>query len=345
VTAVPPHPSRLKSQPAVSVIVPNYNHARFLRERIEGILNQTFQDFEIILLDDCSTDESGSILRTYATHPKVSHLVVNERNTGSPCTQWNRGITLAAGEFVWIAESDDFADTRLLEVLTKLLSRHPNAVVAYSESTLIDEDGLRLPSPALPTTAPQGISRNAATMSGRDMLLHHLRHENVIPNASAVLFRASAAKQTEMPFGYRFCGDWLFWSRLLCKGDVVHSSEALNYFRCHSSTTRATAGSAASRKRVTEALQVVHEIHHVLLHDVVKPVISDAWFVSDWKFAHARLPWFVLRQSGISWSLRWAFFTLAMKYRMWWGLVWLGSMVPFVRAGYRSARRVLARLP
>ena len=70
--------------PLVSVIVPNYNYARYLEERIESILAQSFQDFELILLDDCSTDESRSILERYATHPKVSHYVPNEHNSGSP---------------------------------------------------------------------------------------------------------------------------------------------------------------------------------------------------------------------------------------------------------------------
>ena len=73
--------------PTVSVIVPNYNHAAYLRERLDSILNQTFQDFELILLDDCSTDASLLMLRDYATHPRVSQLVVNEKNTGSTFAQ------------------------------------------------------------------------------------------------------------------------------------------------------------------------------------------------------------------------------------------------------------------
>ena len=67
----------------VSVIVPNYQHAPYLRERIDSILNQTYQDFEVILLDDCSKDESRDILLSYQDHPKVSHVVLNEENTGN----------------------------------------------------------------------------------------------------------------------------------------------------------------------------------------------------------------------------------------------------------------------
>ena len=62
----------------VSVIVPNYNHAAFLPKRLESIFNQTYQDFEVILLDDASTDTSVEVLSQYADHPKVTHFVVNE---------------------------------------------------------------------------------------------------------------------------------------------------------------------------------------------------------------------------------------------------------------------------
>lgn len=82
----------------VSVIVPNYNHASYLVARIESILNQTYQDFELILLDDCSTDDSREVLLKYKDNPKVTHLVFNEQNSGSPFIQWHKGVQLAEGE-------------------------------------------------------------------------------------------------------------------------------------------------------------------------------------------------------------------------------------------------------
>lgn len=91
----------------VSIIIPNYNHAAFLQQRLNSVFQQTYQNFEVILLDDASTDASVAILNEYKDHPKVSHLVINERNSGSPFKQWQKGIALAKGEYVWIAESDD----------------------------------------------------------------------------------------------------------------------------------------------------------------------------------------------------------------------------------------------
>src|SRR5580658_2738439 len=116
--------------PKVSVIVPNYNHARFLRRRVDTILAQTFQDFELILLDDCSTDESRSILREYASEPRV-RLEFNEANSGTPFKQWNKGVRLAQGEYVWIAESDDYADAQLLERLVGVLDANSEVTFGY----------------------------------------------------------------------------------------------------------------------------------------------------------------------------------------------------------------------
>ena len=76
------------TMPKVSVVIPNYNHARFLTRRIETVLQQTFQDFEVILLDDCSTDDSRSILSKYAADPRV-RIEFNEKNSGSTFKLWN----------------------------------------------------------------------------------------------------------------------------------------------------------------------------------------------------------------------------------------------------------------
>ena len=97
--------------PVVSVIIPNYNYALYLKKRIESILNQTYTDYELILLDDASTDNSVEILEKYKDNPHVSHILVNEKNSGSPFQQWAKGISLARGKWIWIAEADDVAES------------------------------------------------------------------------------------------------------------------------------------------------------------------------------------------------------------------------------------------
>jgi len=125
--------------PKLSVIIPNYNHARFLPKRIESVLQQTFQDFELILLDDCSTDESRSILSKYADDPRV-RIEFNDVNSGSTFKQWNKGVRLARGEYVWIAESDDYADERMLERLMSVLDDDPKVAFAYCRAWCVTDD-------------------------------------------------------------------------------------------------------------------------------------------------------------------------------------------------------------
>ena len=67
--------------PLVSIIVPNYNHAKFLQKRLDSIFNQTYKNFEAILLDDCSEDNSQEILKKFKDHPKVSNIIFNESNS------------------------------------------------------------------------------------------------------------------------------------------------------------------------------------------------------------------------------------------------------------------------
>ena len=76
--------------PLVSVVIPNYNHAPYLRRRVRSVLDQTFGDFEVLILDDASTDESLRVLDEFAADPRV-RIVANETNSGSTFVQWRRG--------------------------------------------------------------------------------------------------------------------------------------------------------------------------------------------------------------------------------------------------------------
>ena len=103
----------------VSAIIPNYNHATFLKQRIDSVLNQSLSVYEVIILDDCSTDKSLDVINEYINHPLVRHVIINEKNSGSPFLQWQKGIDLAKGDWIWIAESDDYADINFLLKMMK----------------------------------------------------------------------------------------------------------------------------------------------------------------------------------------------------------------------------------
>src|SRR5208337_4588194 len=132
-------PPRTRNMPRVTVVTPNYNHARYLPERIVSILAQTFQDFELLILDNASTDNSREVIGSYARHQNVG-AIFNAENNGSPYKQWKLGLSQTKGEYIWFAESDDYADPALLETLVDRLDRHPNVGLAVCQSWMVDRD-------------------------------------------------------------------------------------------------------------------------------------------------------------------------------------------------------------
>src|SRR5580692_901090 len=126
--------------PTVSVIVPNYNHAQFLSQRLESILAQTYTDYELIVLDDASSDGSREVIEDYAKRYPM-RVVFNEKNSGNPFKQWKKGAGLAAGKYLWIAESDDYADSRFLGIMVGRLDANPAAGIICCDSYIVDEFG------------------------------------------------------------------------------------------------------------------------------------------------------------------------------------------------------------
>lgn len=235
-----------KDNPLISVIVPNYNHENFLKQRLESIFNQTYDNFEVILLDDCSTDNSQSILSEYAGNYKVSHCVFNETNSGNTFQQWAKGISLAKGEFIWIAESDDFCDFNFLEVIIQPLLKDKEVVLVYCQSNSVNEFN-EVTGTWLNHTQElkrASVFMNDFTMEGSEFIQDFLLYKNVMPNASAVLFRRDKVivkEHLNIDSYFRYCGDWIFYFRLLINNKVAYVSQVINNFRYHSNSVIANA--------------------------------------------------------------------------------------------------------
>lgn len=212
--------------PEVSVIIPNYNHAAYLKQRIDSVLEQTYQDFEIIILDDCSTDNSARVLQSYKDHPKVSHIVFNETNSGSPFVQWDKGINLARGKYIWMAESDDWCEPILLQTLMEGLLGNVNCVLAYAQSYLI------MGSEVIRLNSSHRVL--AEYLPGNEYVPAYLGNVCRIINASMAVFRKDCYLNVAPDFKtFKLCGDWLFWIQIALQGDVFISGKVLNYFRKH----------------------------------------------------------------------------------------------------------------
>jgi glycosyltransferase involved in cell wall biosynthesis len=224
----------------ISVIVPNYNYARYIKERLLSICNQTYPIFEIIFLDDKSNDNSVDIAKDILKNCEIPYkIILNDKNSGNPFLQWIKGIKEAKGDFIWIAEADDIANEDLLKNLSTCFD-NKKVILAYSQSYQINEKNEILSSDYLEYT--NDISdckwRKNYINNGKKEIKEALSIKNTIPNVSAVVFKNIFSKEElenlekELK-NFQIAGDWWFYIQLLKKGDICYYRDSLNYHRRH----------------------------------------------------------------------------------------------------------------
>lgn len=266
----------------VSVIVPNYNHSKFLEKRLYSILNQTYQDIELIILDDSSTDESKDIIEMYKSHSKISHVVYNKENSGSTFSQWQKGINLANGDFIWVAESDDFASINFIEKLMPYLLFDKSVSIVFSDSNVVNEkdekiDNTKKWSPEL--HGPKKIFEKSNTVSGRELCFSEFCLYNIFPNTSAIISRKSALlkKISFLDGTMKNSGDWKFWFHIALDSKVAYHDESLNYFRKH--TTNVTSSLLIMK---LEALYILKDLYKLELTKKERTQIDKSILI--WSF-------------------------------------------------------------
>ncbi|MDX8481263.1 glycoside hydrolase family 99-like domain-containing protein [Mesorhizobium sp. VK24D] len=232
--------------PRVSVVVPNYNYGRYLDARLSSIVGQTVRPYELIVLDDASTDDSVETIERFLAPCDIpSKLIRNDRNSGSVFRQWMRGVEAARGDYVWIAEADDLADPDFLANLLPAFGRG-DLVMSYCQSRQMSGDGRVLSEHYLDYVSDIDRSRwtKPYVVDGREEITQALYLKNTIPNVSAVLFRRGPLLEVlraglEEIASYRDAGDWVAYVRLLEKGGIAFHPRSLNSHRRHqSSVTR-----------------------------------------------------------------------------------------------------------
>ena len=275
-------PSQSPRVPKVSVIIPNYNHARYLPQRIESVLNQTFTDFEVLILDDCSPDNSLEIISAYAEKDARISVHPNEKNSGSTFAQWNKGVSLAKGEYIWLAESDDYCEPTLLERLVALHETNPNLGIAFAQSAIVDEEGKLINSfnENYKFIYKSNRWESDFVNSGPDEVANFLIFSNTIPNASGALMRKSVyEKAGGAEVGWRLNGDWFFYVKMLLISDLAFVADHLNYFRMHHNTQRYK----ANEDHVVYD-EIIYTLNYIQEHVAVDPEkMRKAWKnVAEW---------------------------------------------------------------
>ena len=225
----------------ISVVVPNYNYLAYLRQRITSITAQTYPIYELIILDDASTDGSREWLKDEGARlfPEA-RIFFNERNSGSPFAQWLKGAQIATGDILWIAEADDLCETDFLCTVVSSFS-NPKTIFSYCQSKQMFANGDIADESYLDYTNDLSTTKWQTDHVAEAMqeIQHYFGMKNPIPNVSGVLFHRKRfveilTRESSMISELRTAGDWLIYILYLAQGgQVAFHAKALNLHRRH----------------------------------------------------------------------------------------------------------------
>ena len=230
--------SKLKDKYKLSVVVPNYNYEEFLYQRIYSILNQDVKLYELIILDDVSKDNSRKLIdkmvKELSPYINISK-VYNETNSGSAFKQWKKGFELAKGDYVWIAEADDYCDSSFLKKVTKPL-KDKNVVLSYVDTAFIDKFGYII----MRTIKPEidimktGHWDKSFVNDGMNEIENYEFLNCTVANVSSVIFKNNDYSEFfKESSKFKQAGDYLFYVNIMSTGKVAYYNKPLNYYRVH----------------------------------------------------------------------------------------------------------------
>jgi glycosyltransferase involved in cell wall biosynthesis len=202
----------MTTAPKVSVLIPNYNYGHYLSESIQSVLNQTFTDFELIIVDNCSTDNSQEVISKFLEDKRV-RFFKNENNIGL-IGNWNKCLEYARGEYIKFLLSDDMFYPQLLEKFVPVMDNHPEISIASCSNEGFGVDSY------------QWIIPFHFVQDGKKVIYTSLVDRNWLASPTAVIFRRSNLFLGGFR-NYKWLVDWEMWTRHLTIGDCYIIPEIL----------------------------------------------------------------------------------------------------------------------
>ena len=249
----------------ISVVIPNYNYARFLGQRLDSILSQRVRLNEIIILDDCSTDNSREVIDKYINllnnYINIKKIF-NNKNTGTAFKQWKKGFENATGDYVWIAEADDYCNKNLLYYLVQPIIKNKGIMISYSDTAFIDIDGrVRVKSIKSEIDIQKtGHWDTDYINDGKDEISMYSYLNNTIANVSSCLIKNGNYEEFfNKSIEYKQAGDWIFYVNVMSLGKVSYKNKALNYYRVHGNNVSSV---TKKEKHLNEILSIYDFINN-----------------------------------------------------------------------------------
>ena len=223
----------------ISVVVPNYNYSNYLYQRVYSILNQNYKIHELIILDDASKDNSLFYIKQI--EQKISEfvnvkVVVNDINSGNAFSQWQKGINLATGDYVWVAEADDYAKKNFLNEVVSPLKKNNNIVISYADTGFIDSNGYITKNSLVDQIDILKTNHwNASYVNKGISEINCYSYLNcTIPNVSGTIIKKGNYDEIfESAKKFHQSGDWFTYLNILNLGDISYINKTLNYYRVH----------------------------------------------------------------------------------------------------------------
>ena len=223
----------------ISVVVPNYNYSNYLYQRVYSILNQNYKIHELIILDDASKDNSLFYIKQI--EQKISEfvnvkVVVNDINSGNAFSQWQKGMNLASGDYVWVAEADDYAKKNFLNEVVSPLKKNNNIVISYADTGFIDSNGYITKNSLVDQIDILNTNHwNASYVNKGIAEINCYSYLNcTIPNVSGTIIKKGNYDEIfESAKKFHQSGDWFTYLNILNLGDISFINKTLNYYRVH----------------------------------------------------------------------------------------------------------------
>ncbi|MGD1712620.1 glycosyltransferase family 2 protein [Dapis sp. BLCC M172] len=212
--------------PKVTVCLPTYNSGEFLPQAINSILEQTFTDFELIIYDDCSTDNTPEIIRSYLQKDSRIKYLQNSQNLGL-FPNWNRCLEFASGEYITVFAQDDMMLPKNLEQKVKILDKYQNVGLVTSSIMVVDSENNYL------NWDWANYAENSL-VNGEEWVRKNLGEANPIC-CPFVLIRRQVLEKVGGKFNdnYAFAADLELWLRIALVADLYFVKEILGYYRWH----------------------------------------------------------------------------------------------------------------